>query len=97
MAESTHRPLYHVSTGELSANVKQLEGQLTEIFRLGLRWGAVVLLDEADVLMTKRSTTELERNAIVAGTKPPDPLMLTQCVAWADLTRRGYVQSSYAS
>ncbi|KAF6835377.1 AAA family ATPase [Colletotrichum musicola] len=50
VAESTHRPLYHVSTGELSANVKELEGQLTQIFRLGLRWGAVVLLDEADVL-----------------------------------------------
>ncbi|KAF6817577.1 AAA family ATPase [Colletotrichum sojae] len=66
VAESTRRPLYHVSTGELSANVKKLETQLTDIFRLGLRWGAVVLLDEADVLMTKRSTTELERNAIVA-------------------------------
>nr|XP_036574914.1 AAA family ATPase [Colletotrichum truncatum]XP_036575124.1 AAA family ATPase [Colletotrichum truncatum]KAF6781404.1 AAA family ATPase [Colletotrichum truncatum]KAF6781645.1 AAA family ATPase [Colletotrichum truncatum] len=66
VAESTHRPLYHVSTGELSTNVEIIEKQLTEIFRLGLRWGAVVLLDEADVLMTKRTTAELERNAVVA-------------------------------
>jgi len=67
IAESAHRPLYHVSTGELSVDVSRLEKQLTDIFRLGLRWGAVVLIDEADVLMARRSTTELTRNAIVAG------------------------------
>ncbi|KDN65309.1 hypothetical protein CSUB01_05291, partial [Colletotrichum sublineola] len=66
VAESTRRPLYHASTGELSINVQQLEKQLFDIFRLGIRWGAVVLLDEADVLMTRRITTELARNAIVA-------------------------------
>ncbi|KAF6835424.1 AAA family ATPase [Colletotrichum plurivorum] len=66
VAESTGRPLYHVSTGELSTQVAVLEKQLTDLFRLGLRWGAVVLLDEADVLMAKRTTTELDRNAIVA-------------------------------
>jgi hypothetical protein len=67
VAETTQRPLYHVSTGELSTEVKALEKQLSDIFRLSVRWGAVVLLDEADVLMTKRATNDLQRNAIVAG------------------------------
>lgn len=66
VSESTRRPLYHVSTGELSIEVKDLEKQLSEIFRLGARWNAVVLLDEADVLMSRRTTQDLRRNAIVA-------------------------------
>ncbi|CAK7236695.1 hypothetical protein SBRCBS47491_009725 [Sporothrix bragantina] len=66
VSESTRRPLYHVSTGELSIEVKDLEKQLSEIFRLGARWNAVVLLDEADVLMSQRTTQDLRRNAIVA-------------------------------
>jgi len=67
VAESTRRPLYHVSTGELSTEVASLEKQLVDIFRLGSRWGAVVLLDEADVLMQQRTASDLQRNAIVAG------------------------------
>lgn len=76
VAESTRRPLYHVSAGELDIEVKELEEQLTKIFRVGLRWGAVVLLDEADVLMTRRSSSELQRNAIVAGKRPASPRRL---------------------
>lgn len=75
VAESTRRPLYHVSTGELDIEVKELESQLTKIFRVGLRWGAVVLLDEADVLMTRRSSSELQRNSIVAGKRPAPRLL----------------------
>ncbi|KAK0643277.1 P-loop containing nucleoside triphosphate hydrolase protein [Cercophora newfieldiana] len=66
VAESARRPLYRVTTGALSTDVDQLEKQLSDIFRLGARWRAVVLLDEADVLMSKRTTTDLTRNAIVA-------------------------------
>jgi hypothetical protein len=66
VAESAHRPLYRVTTGELSTDVKALEEQLTNIFRLGARWRAVVLLDEADVLMAKRTVQDLHRNTIVA-------------------------------
>ena len=66
VAESARRPLYRVTTGELSTDVEKLESQLSDIFRLGARWKAVVLLDEADVLMTQRSVSDLHRNAIVA-------------------------------
>jgi SpoVK/Ycf46/Vps4 family AAA+-type ATPase len=67
VAESARRPLYRVTTGELSINVGDLETQLSDIFRLGARWKAVVLLDEADVLMSQRTVNNLQQNSIVAG------------------------------
>lgn len=48
-------------------NTADLDRELGDIFMLGHRWGAVVLLDEADVLMSQRTPSDLERNAIVAG------------------------------
>ncbi|KAH8658429.1 P-loop containing nucleoside triphosphate hydrolase protein [Xylariales sp. PMI_506] len=66
VAEVAKRPLYHISAGELSTNVSSLEDELRTIFRMGARWDAIVLLDEADVLMSKRTTDNLERNSVVA-------------------------------
>ncbi|KAH8761016.1 P-loop containing nucleoside triphosphate hydrolase protein, partial [Diaporthe sp. PMI_573] len=66
IAEHAHRPLYHVTTGQLSMDTSDLDRELGDIFMLGHRWGAVVLLDEADVLMSQRTPSDLERNAIVA-------------------------------
>ncbi|CAI4213275.1 unnamed protein product [Parascedosporium putredinis] len=66
VAESAKRPLYRITTGELSTEVQTLESQLTDIFKIGARWKAVVLLDEADVLMSRRTVEDLRRNSIVA-------------------------------
>ncbi|KAK7211939.1 hypothetical protein V2G26_019117 [Clonostachys chloroleuca] len=66
IAEVAQRPLYHVSTGEPSTRVSSLERELLEIFEMGARWDAVVLLDEADVLMSRRTADNLERNSVVA-------------------------------
>lgn len=76
MAESAKRPLYRITTGELSTEVQTLESQLTDIFKIGARWKAVVLLDEADVLMSRRTVEDLRRNSIVAGMfkRAPHPL-----------------------
>lgn len=68
IAELTGCPLYNLSGGELSVNVSDVEKKLEAVFTLAKRWGAIVLLDEADVVMSKRTSSELERNAIVAGT-----------------------------
>lgn len=67
IAELYGYPLYSVSGGELSVNVTKVEEELKKIFALGKRWNAIVLLDEADVVMSKRSSKDLERNAIIAG------------------------------
>ncbi|KAL7919119.1 P-loop containing nucleoside triphosphate hydrolase protein [Trichoderma austrokoningii] len=66
VADYLERPLYSISGGELSTRVTQLEERLNLIFKLTKRWNAVTLLDEADVLLGKRNSAEVDRNAIVA-------------------------------
>ncbi|KAI0968815.1 P-loop containing nucleoside triphosphate hydrolase protein [Xylaria arbuscula] len=66
VAEDLKRPLYTISGGELSTNVTTLERKLDSIFEIVKRWDAVCLLDEADVLLCKRNSFEMNRNAIVA-------------------------------
>ncbi|KAI1108790.1 P-loop containing nucleoside triphosphate hydrolase protein [Nemania sp. NC0429] len=66
VAEDLNRPLYSISGGELSTDVTVLEESLNKIFDLAKRWDAVSLLDEADVLLCKRSSAEMDRNAVVA-------------------------------
>lgn len=67
-----------MTTGHLGIEIAQVEKQLGEIFMLGYRWGAVVLLDEADVLMSQRTLGDLHRNAIVAGTCPARTKLILQ-------------------
>lgn len=66
VAEVLHRPLYRVSMGELGTTPENLESRLQEIFDLCLPWKAIVLLDEAEVLLETRSkSADLVRNAMV--------------------------------
>ena len=58
-----------MSGGELSTAVDRVEERLNNIFELTKRWNAVSLLDEADVLLCKRNSAEMDRNAVVAGMK----------------------------
>lgn len=60
-------PLYVTSGGQLSTDLSTVEKRLKKIFELSKPWKTIVLLDEADVIMSKRPLKELERNAIVAG------------------------------
>jgi SpoVK/Ycf46/Vps4 family AAA+-type ATPase len=62
-----HRPLYSVSLGQLGVSASELETRLREILDLCSRWDALILLDEADTFLEKRSSTDsLERNAMVS-------------------------------
>lgn len=67
IAEYTERPLFSVNIGELSKE-KEVVVRLERIFELAVRWDAVLLIDEADVVLEKRSYENLKRNAIVSGT-----------------------------
>lgn len=51
IAELLKRPLYMVSVGELGTNPHQLETELNKILDVAHSWGAVLLLDEADVFL----------------------------------------------
>lgn len=65
-AEKLKRPLYKVGLGELGTNAERMEGKLDQVLNIARRWNAVLLLDEADVFLEKRSTENLTRNAMVA-------------------------------
>ncbi|TGZ83324.1 hypothetical protein EX30DRAFT_370338 [Ascodesmis nigricans] len=65
IAEFLRRPLYCVSSGELGTNPTQLEHELQKILDIAHGWGAVLLLDEADVFLEKRSFADMHRNALV--------------------------------
>jgi hypothetical protein len=66
VAEHLKRPLYVLSSLELSTTPATLEKKLGDVLKLATTWDAVVLIDEADVFLEQRSLHELERNALVS-------------------------------
>lgn len=66
IAELLKRPLYHISVGELGTNPRQLEQELGKILNIAHTWGAVLLLDEADVFLEARMAQDIHRNALVS-------------------------------
>lgn len=44
-----------------------VEKSLTRIFKTAVSWQCVLLIDEADVFMERRTTADLDRNSLVAG------------------------------
>lgn len=66
IAEDLRVPLYMVSMGELAMDSARLEGMLQQIMDIAHSWGAVLLLDEADVFLEKRQIQDVQRNALVS-------------------------------
>lgn len=66
IAELLKRPLYCVSSGELGTNPAALEQELNKILDIAHSWGAVLLLDEADVFLERRTMADMHRNALVS-------------------------------
>jgi hypothetical protein len=63
-AEVTGRPLYRVHSGQLGLSVSAMETALKEALTRAQRWGAVMLIDEADVYIKKRCD-DITANAVV--------------------------------
>jgi len=63
-AEALRKPLYTIQCSQLGVESKNLESNLMKVLARGRRWGAVVLLDEADVYVHQRGSN-LIQNAIV--------------------------------
>ncbi|SCO89614.1 related to TOB3 (member of AAA-ATPase family) [Fusarium oxysporum] len=59
-------PLYMVSAGELGTDSRFLEAELQKILDICHAWGAILLLDEADVFLEKRNMHDIHRNALVS-------------------------------
>jgi hypothetical protein len=66
IAELLRCPLYMVSAGELGTDPRTLEAELNKILDIAHSWGAVLLLDEADVFLEKRTIQDIHRNALVS-------------------------------
>ncbi|KAL3479175.1 P-loop containing nucleoside triphosphate hydrolase protein [Aspergillus californicus] len=66
VAEVLQVPLYVMSAGDLGTDSARVEARLRNILTLIPRWGAVLLLDEADVFMETRDKSDLKRNELVS-------------------------------
>ncbi|PLB36595.1 P-loop containing nucleoside triphosphate hydrolase protein [Aspergillus candidus] len=66
IAEYTGRALLSLTCGDIGTDELELENQLSKWFRLAEKWGAIMLIDEADVYLEKRQITDLKRNSLVS-------------------------------
>lgn len=66
VAELMNRPLISLTSGDLSTRAWNVEENLSYFLELGQRYGALVLLDEADVYLQRRHPADIERNGLVS-------------------------------
>ncbi|KAI1492700.1 P-loop containing nucleoside triphosphate hydrolase protein [Biscogniauxia mediterranea] len=66
VAELTRRPLISLTSGDLSTKSYHVEKNLEYFLQLGERFGAMVLLDEADVYLEARRAQDIARNGLVS-------------------------------
>ncbi|HEY0469400.1 MAG TPA: AAA family ATPase, partial [Polyangiaceae bacterium] len=63
-SELIKRPLYRVHSGQLGLNVASMEVALKNALMRAQRWGAVMLIDEADIYIRRRND-DMTMNAVV--------------------------------
>jgi len=56
-----------LTSSDIGTFPTEVETNLTEHFKRARSWGAVLLIDEADVFMERRTAADLTRNSLVAG------------------------------
>jgi len=70
VADLIKRPLLPLTCGDMGVTASEVEENFNLFFELGERWGAVVLMDEADIYLEQRTSENLERNSLVSGIYP---------------------------
>ena len=66
VAEVVERPLYIAPCSEIATTPEALHKSLQQIFYLGRVWKCVILLEEAELFLEKRTLGDLRRNALVS-------------------------------
>lgn len=56
-----------LTPSDIGATPQEVEKSLTKMFKRAMSWNTILLIDEADVFMERRSTSDLLRNSLVAG------------------------------
>ncbi|RAR00801.1 P-loop containing nucleoside triphosphate hydrolase protein [Stemphylium lycopersici] len=66
VSEHLRRPLYKLGAGDLGTDARVVEQNLNRSLNVCGHFGAVLLIDEADVFMETRTTNNLQRNELVS-------------------------------
>ncbi len=66
IADLLERPLYAISVGELGTSPEELEERLRTVLEVAVLWNAVLLIDEADIFLERRTSDDVARNALVS-------------------------------
>ncbi|KAL1873039.1 hypothetical protein Daus18300_004181 [Diaporthe australafricana] len=66
VALHTRKPLFTITSGDLGFTPAEVEIALKETFRLAQMWDCVLLLDEADLFLSRRAVQDMQRNALVS-------------------------------
>jgi hypothetical protein len=66
VAEEMHQPLYSISAGELGETVAEVEDSLELVLELTSKWNTILLLDECDIFLEARTTTDIRRNRLIS-------------------------------
>ncbi|KAJ6442905.1 ATPase [Purpureocillium lavendulum] len=68
IAEQSNRPLIALTSGDVGSAMSphHIERRLNYFLELGQRYGALVLIDEADVYLERRRASDLSRNGLVS-------------------------------
>lgn len=78
IAQYTNRPLMVLTSSDIGTKPEEIENILMEKFKMAAGWGAILLIDEADVFMEQRSVNDLTRNSLVAGNSIATSFSLVQ-------------------
>lgn len=65
ISEHSQKPLLRITSGDLGTEPGAAERKLQEYFMLAHAWKAILLLDEADVFLAKRTFGDIFRNAFI--------------------------------
>ena len=66
VAEYTRRPLMVLTSADVGITAEDVEQNLGKNFKIAKKWGALLLIDEADIYLERRSEADLVRNSLVA-------------------------------
>lgn len=67
LSEHQERPLYRVDLGRLTEDTGRREARIEETFRQAHFWNAILLFDEAEVILAERTQENMRQSAWVAG------------------------------
>lgn len=85
IAEAVRKPLLSLSIGDMVWDESRLQEKLELEFKRATDWDAILLLDEADVVLEARSFEDVRRNGIVSGKPPTQPTAFARPVHEAEL------------